>query len=379
MQNRTPARTAQAAIGTAALALLATTATGASASTEVTPFGHAQLEVVDYRDTGPSPSIDDYDLTDSLSGHFGVQALQDLGHGRALFARYALRVNTATGRLDEDGDSSTAELGLTTGMGTFSGGHLDSPYRYTGGASYDAFADTTLGAISHGGMTGNERPLFGSDSANSAHEGTVRRALGFRNRGDHVEVWVAASRAGKDTGLDETGSRAEDGEQGDLAASVKTFGANWELFAATATQRRATVADENDAESQRRLLTHKVGGRYIAGNHTWSGQGEWFTSEERHTDAAMDAAYQGDQDGTALFLGYQYDFAPNVFVIQLGHQALEYDNGDEASGTYIATGFVHRLSEESRLFVGYRRTAFEDDLGGDFRQRAFSLGLTYGF
>ncbi len=376
MQTPTPSRIAPIALGTA-LALAATTA---AADTEVNLFGQAQLEVLDYRDSHDDVDADDYELTDNTAGELGVEVREDLGHGRALFARYAFRVNTATSRVDADGDSSEMVLGMEGGFGTLTGGHLPSPYAHTGGQSYDAFADTTLGAASNGGMTGNERPLL-SGRVDAAHHATVRRALGYRNRGERVELWAAASRDSDDTGLDETDDRADDGEQGDTAVSLRTFGDDWELFAATTTQRRASVVDENDNTSHRRFRTHKVGGRYIGGNHVWSAQYEVFESEDRGTDPGMDNAdtYTGDQEGTAWFLGYQYDFAPNVFVVQLGAQDMEYGNGDEADATYVATGFIHRISDESRLFAGYRRTSVDDDLGGDYNQRAFSVGLTHRF
>lgn len=388
MQNRTPARTAQAAaaIGTAALALLATTAT---ASTEVEIIGHAQIEGVEYRDTQPDPTVDDYVLTDGFSGRLGIEAREDLGFGRSLFARYLFRANTASGRLEQNNPGREALVGIEGGFGTITGGHLPSPYRYTGGVSYDAFADTTLEASSNGAMSGNGGPLLSSDRADSAHHAGVRRALGYRARGDRVEFRVATSYDSDDRGLDdyaehEDEDRLDDGEQGDFAASVKTFGADWELFAATAIQRRATVVrdrddDGTDEESLRRLRTHKIGGRYIGGNHTWSLQAEAFQSEERSTDADMAEVYKGDQDGSAWFLGYQFDFEPNVFVLQLGGQAMEYHNGDEAGALYYAVGFVHRVSEQGRLFTGYRRSRFEDDAAGDDRQRAFSVGLSYSF
>jgi hypothetical protein len=378
MQNRIPARTAQAAIGTAALALLATTAT---ASTEVDIIGHAQIEGVEYRDTRPDPTVDDYVLTDGFSGRLGIEAREDLGFGRALFARYLFRSNTASGRLEQNNPGREALVGIEGGFGTITGGHLPSPYRYTGGVSYDAFADTSLEASSNGAMTGNEGPLLSSDRADSAHHAGIRRALGYRARGERVEFRAAASYDSDDRGLDDYAmheDRMDDGEQGDFAASVKTFGADWELFAATAVQRRATVVRDSN-ESLRRLRTHKIGGRYIGGNHTWSVQAESFRSEERATDAGMAAIYKGDQEGSAGFIGYQFDFQPNVFVVQLGGQTMEYHNGDTAGALYYALGFVHRLTEQGQLFTGYRRSRFEDDAEGDYRQRAFSIGLSYSF
>lgn len=329
-----------------AAAVAAGLAAPLAAQADVTAYGQLQVEIANVKTDGlPLQGLGSNDRTavaagesaikmsDNKRGRLGFKASEDLGGGLKALAKFEWQVDTANANVNDG--AREGWVGLKGGFGELQFGQTKAAYKYTGGVAYDPFITTFLEARDeNGAMSGSKFGQNGFWNNNIAYIGN------FGN----VGVWV-------NYGVDEGDGTSGSGNNGDISAAVKYGSGNWEAFVAHSSQ------DSTD------LAMNKVGGQVKFGASTLSAQYE----------TGKDAA---DEDQTYAFLGYQLKMGANAFVAQLGHATI--DNPLRQGDTdYYALGVIHKMSKQTRVFGGYRKTSADNPAFGD--ASAITVGMRVDF
>jgi predicted porin len=300
-------------------------------------------------------------LEDNQRGRFGIKASEDLGGGLKGLAviEYDLGDTTSGG----GPTIRTSSVGLGGSFGTFLVGQLKSPYKYTGGITYDPFVTTNLEARRNGGMTGG---LFG-------HNGFISNALSFETKAiPMVNIWVLYSP--DENGTDSVNNQGSAvGDKGDYAAAVKVGDKAWEAFVATSHNADNTGAGDTYAND---YTAFKVGGKVSIGKmHT-------ILAQYEKTDADISAP-NITQEGKILFVGYHLKLGNTKLIGQVGKGELEQSNSTVTQEhMYYTVGAVHNFSKTTRVFGGYTSTSVDNENGALNRngdRTAISLGLRKDF
>jgi predicted porin len=324
-----------------ALAVSAAMVAPAAVMADVTVYGIGQVELTQY-DPQASGSDSVTDVHDNHGmGRVGVKASEDLGNGMTAIAGFEFKADSSDNNTDkvecETTDACSASgsasltgrdsyVGLKGGFGTVTAGRLKSPYKYAGGAKYDAFIATALEARGNGGMTKGD---FGTS-------GFLSNMLGYSNKFGPVNLDVVYS--------PETDNEA-------YALSALYAQDNMEAFVAVIDKTWTDLPTDDYSST-------KVGGKFSTGPHS-------IMLQYEDTDTNGVAA-------TLLFLGYQMKMGMNTLVLQYG---MNDDDNDAKDSTYTVLGAYHNFSKTSSLFGGYRNTDVDNESG----QTAITVGLRQKF
>ncbi|MDH5649597.1 MAG: porin [Gammaproteobacteria bacterium] len=328
------------------------------AQAETAFYGNLQYELASVDDGATSIMTN----ADNKRGRLGVKADEDLGNGLKAVAKFEWQVDTT----DASIPSGTREswVGLSGNFGTVSAGSVQSPYKYYGGMSYDAFGTTLLEARSNGGLSGKDTDMGTTAGGAFGHHGFIHNAISYKGTFDAIEVWVVTSL--DEAGINTAGVGGDDkGSDGDLAAGIKFSQDNFEVFAAMANDDNG--ADIGGAQVTDSYSATKFGGMFKMGDTKIFAQMESTTAEP--TSGAPD--YETD----IIFVGVNHTIGKNTLVAQLGQA------DDDSANTldYMALGVIHKFSKKTRAFVGYG-TSSDDDAGPNFRDdTVIDLGLRVDF
>jgi predicted porin len=302
-------------------------------NTAVILYGQLQAELANFSDETPhNTGNDGLYLEDRSRGRLGIKTVENLDNGMKVFLKYEMRANiTDTSPLT----TRDALIGVNGDFGSLSAGRLRSPYKYTGGVTYDVFNDTTLEAKGHGGMSPSE---FG-------HEGFLSKTIAWQSEnidGFHLKLLYAPEKN------DELAS-----------GSVKYNQDNFEIFAAVihAGDRLVNPTFPVDKSG---YAAQKYGGSYSQGGHTIRAQYEFI--EQKDVGGAK-------TEPKVFFLGYTFSQEQTAYTLQYG--STDHDQAGVDDTTYAAVGITHKYSKSTRMFGGYRSTTDEESV--------FSLGMRMDF
>lgn len=325
---------------------------------DVAVYGKVQVEYTSYNDESPNgaPVLgkDGVFMEDNGRSRLGVKAKEDLGTGVDAIGRLEYAADPVDGEAAEgdctvSGTDSTgnvidaqcegtggafapreAMVGLQGGFGILQFGRLKTPYKYTGGASYDAFLATALQARGNGGMTGG---VLGHNSFLNDSMAYLSPSLGGLN----FRV-LHSPEDGRDITSITLGFKQED----------------WEMFASS--------MDGADAADYEAL---KLGGQVKTGNHRFSMQYEMVTTGRGAAEL----------ENNTLFFGYYGRFDNVRFILQVGQTDGDSYDGDagelDAAQGYSTIGFRYKFSKLTSAFGGYRVT--------DDRESVLAFGLRKDF
>ena len=146
--------------------------------------------------------------------------------------------------------------------------------------------------------------------------------------------------------------------------------------------------NQDDAHTQKMA---KIGGQYSKGPHTISGQIEFLAYGDTCDGGFAAGCYSagappgggaafhigpgdGNDDGTILFLSYQYEIGYTTLAGQIGRSNSDNTNGRNTN--YSALGVIHKFSKKTRVFGGYAKS----DASGSFIDReVISIGMRVDF
>jgi predicted porin len=334
-------------------------------------------------------------LLDNKMGRFGVKADEDLGGGWKGLAQFEWQIDTADNQDEPAGTGANSTFTKTAAIagtpftdrkmfvgishksiGTLRFGQDDGPYKASG-IALDPFVATTLEARNNYGMSGN-RDAWG---VANGHGGYWQDSLFFDSAswgGAYVNVALGLDRTGANGtctsgywgNCDTAGGSSNGKNNGDLNAVVgwkgnagpvalNVFGGYMKL---------ANTTSMGDPEAM------KIGAQVtVAKAHTISMQ--WEQTDRGDFNGT---GFDGFDEATYLFLGYQGKFGPVTAVAQFGM----FEGGDFITGnyeaTYMAVGAIYNMSKTFRIFAGWRKTEAEvSGLGGATKFRDDSV-LTIG-
>jgi predicted porin len=345
-----------------AMAVAAGLAAPLAAHAEATVYGQLQIELqnIDVKNSADTDGIvvepgsyvgqvtqpgGNTAIADNKRGRLGVKGSEDLGDGLKAIYKFEWQVNTANANVD-DGDRESY-VGLSGNWGTFMAGALKSPYKYTGGVTYDPLVTTAGEARRYGGMTTG---TFG-------HNGFFTNAVGYMTpKIGGFSAWVGYV-------PDNT-----DGANGSNSWDIKYGAKNWEVFIAQANYLDSTTDNSN-------FTANKAGGKVTFGMFTILGQYEMTTDQT--------GPGGGDDKGTLGFLGLQAKLGKNMLVAQGGSGKVDFDaSTTDQTNTYYALGWIYKFTKQTRAFVTYRSTDVSDAdgvSGNKNESTAASAGMRIDF
>jgi len=311
--------------------------------------------------------------TDNKRGRLWFKGNEDLGGGLKANYKFEWQINTNVGELNDG--AREGWVGLSGAFGAVEVGRIKSPYKYTGGVTYDPFVTTYMEARNSGGMVGGD---FGAN-------GFWSNSISWKKKFGAIRVWVnlgldegdgaTGGLLGNGAKVDDTSvtpsvkeqlgtAKGKGGTTGDIAATVLYKQSNWEAFVGLSTDDQISNIDGTADDS--RTLT-KVGGKFKTGAHTISAQYE------------MDSVDGTNKDSDTLFIGYQLKMGKNILVAQIGQVDHDVDANDV---DYYALGAIHKFSKTTRAFVGYRVSDKDDSgtgKGSENEISVISAGLRIDF
>jgi predicted porin len=300
-----------------------------AAQADVVLYGRVQAEInqedIDNQDN--NVNVDDV----GGQSRWGIKATEKLGNGLTAVGVLEFQLDPS----NNNGQKDRAQfVGLTGGWGTFALGSFQSPYKTTGGTSYDPFTATHLQARRAGGMTGASG--FGTN-------GFVRNTIVYASpklSGFSFAIGVIPDISHQDiAGV--TGSA--------YSLAAKYENGPFEVFYAR------NEAQYDDAGFSDESMD-KIGGQVVFGNHTINGQYEWIQNSRASSTGASfggnpySAITAGD-DGDIWYLGYQFKMGNNIFAANVGQTNSDVHNGNDTD--YYALGMIHKFSKYTRAFGGY--------------------------
>jgi predicted porin len=346
-----------------AMAVAASMAAPLAAQAEVTLYGQLQIELqnIDIKNSDATDGIivnpgsyvgqapdpgGNTAIADNKRGRLGVKGAEDLGDGLKAIYKFEWQVNTATADVD-DGDRESY-VGLTGNWGTFLAGALKSPYKYTGGVTYDPLVTTAGEARRYGGMTTG---VFG-------HNGFFQNTIAYAT--PKVGGFSAAIGYVPDN---------TDGANGSNAWDIKFNHKNFEVFFAQSNYLDSTTDNSN-------FTANKVGGK-ITFAKMWTILAQYeMTTDEQGPGA-------GDDKGNLGFLGLQVKLGKNMLVAQGGSGKVDFDaSTTDQTNTYYALGWIYKFTKKTRVFLTYRDSSTDDANGVSGNKNdssAASAGLRIAF
>ncbi|MDH5712019.1 MAG: porin [Gammaproteobacteria bacterium] len=222
--------------------------------------------------------------------------------------------------------------GLKGGFGYFEIGTLKSAYKYTGGYNYDAFVATTLEARGNYGMSGGDM----------GHNSFINNAMAYKNKFGPVDVWVTYSLDATDTDGD---TIADDGQ---MTYAFSFNSGKFEAFL-SGVDRGTSLSDYS---------SNKLGGKFNLSNNM----------------AVLGQYEMNDLNGTDrdyLFLGFQMKQGKKLFAFQYGMRDTDDGVDNDADGTYMSLGAIHKYNNAVSLFAGYKTKEGE----GNLDETILSAGL----
>lgn len=339
-----------------------------AAQADVKLYGRVQAELnnedIDNADT--DTSVDD----DGGMSRWGIKATEKLGNGLTGVAVLEFMVDPTEGSGQSDRQQF---VGLTGGWGTFAMGSFNSPYKTSGGVSYDPFTNTHLQARRAGGMSG---------AAGFGTNGQLRSTVVYASpnwSGFSFALGIIPDLSRQDVF---GGSGGDTGDAYSLA--LKYENGPFEVFYA----RNQANYDTSGLDDE---SLDKIGGQVVFGNHTINGQYEWINNS---VASATGASFGGNEysgivafdavsgapvlglDGDIWYLGYQFKAGNNVFAVNVGQTNTDSPTGTVGNDTdYYALGVIHHFSKLTRIFGGYANS--DSDAFGD--RDAWTVGLRKDF
>jgi predicted porin len=312
---------------------LTSPSTKAYNNSAVVVYGQIQAELADYSDETPhNTGNKGLYLEDSSRGRLGIKTVENLDNGMKVFLKYELRADTTdTSALT----TRDALIGINGDFGSISAGRLKSPYKYTGGVTYDVFNDTTLEATGHGGMSPSE---YG-------HDDFISNAL----------AWRSNNLGGLQLKL----LYAPEVNDGLTSGSIKYNKANFEIFA-TAIDDGIRLINPSLPNDKSGYIAQKYGGSYSQGGHTIRAQYELIEQKD---------AGGSKTEPKVFFLGYTFAQEQTAYTLQYG--STDHDQAGVDDTTYAAVGITHKYSRSTRVFGGYRSTTDQESV--------FSVGMRMDF
>jgi len=268
-------------------------------------------------------------------------------------------------------------VGLKDNWGTLMIGSLKSPFKYTGGVTYDPFVTTFLQARSNGGMSNG---VFGSHSF-------MQNSVSYAVEAAGVKAWVAYS-------PDESGTAK--GSKGDYTASLKYKIKAFEVFGAAAhddqTVAAATSVNYADLSATGTPLSTtastlgqydstKVGGAVNLGPVRITLQSEALVSKTLSKVTTQTGGLAptvkttdiltGKTETAVSFVGVQVKLDKCKLIAQAGQTAVK-DAADKTG--YMAAGLFHQFSKNTSALAGIMSSKT-----GDVTKGASSVGLRIVF
>ena len=305
---------------------------GAAFADDTTVYGLAQFEVGSWG--GDMTGIQ---TADNGDGRLGVKSKEDLGEGMAALAKLEYGLDT-TGNTGTALKARETWVGLKTGMGTVELGRIKSAYKYFGGVNYDPYNATLLQARGNGGMTGKvgNGGAFGQNGFLSTSMGysMAMGAVNFRltydpdNGGPVTKPGSATGAKGKTLGF---------GFNGGNFGVIFAYADDGVTAGGGSTNYKST----------------KVGGMYNMG-----GAGKISAQYES-------SKFDGGTASTTVkttYLDYQFNIDhSNGVDVALG--SMKPDATGAQTEKFSRVAFTHKLSNKTKVWVGYRGTDTGYSLG----------------
>ena len=376
-----------------AVAVAAALAAPMAAQADVRVGGLLQAEIAsmsyDSNVTGGVAPYDRTALVDNQNGRLFVGGDEDLGNGLKAIFWAEWKVFAPEGGQPNNGDASKAGasaatassqatdtlqdagreayVGLKGGWGEFTAGNLKSPYKYTSGVNYDTFVATTLSAR-QGSFNKDAGVIYNGGAMSGGvygHGGFVDRSIAYKNKWGGFSLWALYS-------PDDSGQNTD----GDLIFSAGFSGGNWEVTYSNAHAEGCTAAaSATDAclSNTAEYDAQKVGASFKIGNHTIRGTVE--STESKATPAATTST-----DVDYMYLNYQLGFGNNALDVAYGTRDQNSTNGN-GDGTWMRVGLEHKMSKNTRVFVGYAEMDFDSVSTGSQSNdySSLSAGMTIKF
>lgn len=335
-------------------------------------YGQVQVEMAR---TSSKDSNIDIDLLDKGRGRIGIKALENLGNGVKGLVRIEFQVDTTGGDAgaectvdnveiegsDPDDHTHTASgdcsisgvalapreamVGLKGSFGMIQLGRLKTPYKYTGGISYDPFVYTTMEARGRGGMSG----ASGADGS-FGHNGFMSNTISYTSpRMGGFYIWGAVNPESKSGAPDDPVHKAAGGWN----VSIKYQQRRFEVFFAA-----------NDDNQDAAYKAKKIGGRYQIGRHKVSVQ-----LEVTNDAGGMEHGY--------LFVGYLAKFGKIIAIAQAGMRSD--DGGGSYDMVYGALGGIYKFTKQMRVFGGLSITEVPDNKTDSTSTTVVSAGIRKDF
>jgi len=331
-----------------------------AAQADVKLYGRVQAEInqEDIDNQNNEVSVDDK----GGMSRFGIKATEKMGNGLTGLAvlEWGLDPSTGSGLNDRQ-----QFVGLTGGWGTFALGSFASPYKTTGGTSYDPFTNTHLEARRAGGMTGASG--FGTN-------GFVRSTMLYASpdwSGFSFAVGYIPNLSDQDLVQNPDLAAAYRDTGNAVSVALKYANGPFEVF-------YAGNFINYDASGLDDESYNKIGGQFVFGNNTINGQYEWIKNS---FSAATGASFGdpaipysaivnvdlttglpvGQPDGDIWYLGYQFKMGNTIFAANVGQT-----NSDGATGLvdndidYYSLGAIYKFSKLTRVFGGYANSSGSD-------------------
>jgi len=344
-------------------------------------------------------------VEDRNNGRIGVFATEDLGGGLKGIAKAEWKIDTTQGGLGNG--EREAFVGLQGGWGTFTVGALKSPYKYTGGVTYDPFVATMLEARGNGGMTGDELRAAGVSNA-FGHNGFLTDMLGYTSPNfGGFQFWAVYS---PDENSGNTTTTSNTGSKGDYALGAKFGSKDWEVFAKYISNDNIggyVGAEKVNKTADASYDSTSVGGKIKIASFTVLGQYETSSFKDQSINVGNIYRRYIDRDGNSTFacgsisatgalvgaagcnitgstdldtyyLGADWAIGNNVVSLRYGEQKWSVDKGgfDDETVTYTLLGFTHKFSKTTKVWAGYRQTDFDE---ADAKVKVTSVGIVKDF
>lgn len=320
---------------------------------ETTVYGHAQVEVGSWGSDKTGTTVED-----AARGRIGFKSAEDVGEGMKALAKFEFKADTADG--DSSGNVSLTKremlVGLKTGMGTVELGRLKSAYKYFGGVKYDPYVASLLEARGNGGMTGK----IGDGNA-YGHNGFISNSIAYDYEMGAMSFRLTYDLEDAADGGDPSATPTNGGNG--MTAGFKFDAGDFEIIAALAD-------DDGDSTSTNgNTSTVKFGGQF---------NGKALGKISVQLESGDNESFGGKVEADIFYVDYQFSLDKNNIIdVAMGNEEQTSGGTTTDDIDFMRVAFTHKLSKETKVWVGYRST--EDNITNNNDISVVALGMQKKF